>query len=148
MIIHKLNFNQLSNQQLYDILKLRQDVFIIEQNCFYEDIDNNDNAAFHILFYEDNNLIAYSRLFAPNIMFEHACAIGRIIVKNTHRLRGFGHLVMKESINWCETNYPGIDIAIEAQAHLKRYYANFGFEAIGDEYDLDGIKHLIMRIRP
>ncbi len=139
------DFEQLNNTQLYDILKLRQDVFIIEQNCFYEDIDNNDDKATHLLIYHENKLAAYSRLFAPNNMHSNASTLGRIIVRKEYRSTGLGKILMEESILWCHINHPKNDIVMEAQALLQNYYTQYGFGADGDVYVLDGIEHIMMR---
>lgn len=140
------NFNELSTQQLYDVLKLRQNVFIIEQNCIYPDIDDSDNLGVHVLFYKDDNLAAYARIFAPNIKFDNACAIGRIIVAPAFRGTGLGKQLITESIEWCKTEFANSEIRIEAQALLLDYYQQFGFKPVSQIYPVDGIAHIQMAI--
>tara|TARA_R110002096_G_scaffold97694_19_gene217815 strand:- start:18395 stop:18844 length:450 start_codon:yes stop_codon:yes gene_type:complete len=141
-------FAELTAQEVYDVLKLRQDVFIIEQNCIYSDIDGSDSEAIHILLYEKDNLAAYSRLFAPGIKFKQASAIGRIIVAPAFRGSKFGRLLIEESISLCKELYPNTEIRIEAQAKLESYYKKYGFKSVSDVYEVDAIPHIQMVIIP
>jgi ElaA protein len=138
------SFDELTNVQLYDLLKLRQDVFIIEQNCIYPDIDGYDKKASHLLIYEYDELVAYSRIFAPDIKYNKETSIGRIIVSQNKRGGSLGKTLIEKSINYCITNYPKSDIRIEAQAKLKNYYSDLGFIGDSDVYLVDGIDHLQM----
>ena len=138
------SFNQLTTIQLYDLLKLRQDVFIIEQNCIYQDLDGYDTNASHFLIYENNELVAYSRIFSPDVKYKGETSIGRIIVANNKRGGILGKILIEESIQYCLSNYPGKTIRIEAQAKLKNYYSNLGFLEDSDVYIVDGIEHLEM----
>lgn len=138
------SFDELTNVQLYDLLKLRQDVFIIEQNCIYPDIDGYDKKASHLLIYEYDELVAYSRIFAPDIKYNEETSIGRIIVSQNKRGESLGKTLIEKSINYCITNYPKSDIRIEAQAKLKNYYSDLGFIGDSDIYLVDGIDHLQM----
>lgn len=138
------SFDELTNVQLYDILKLRQDVFIIEQHCIYPDIDEFDKKASHFLIYEHEELVAYSRIFAPDIKYNTETSIGRIIVSQKKRGGSLGKTLIKKSINYCITNYPNSDIRIEAQAKLKNYYSELGFIEDSEVYLVDGIDHLQM----
>ncbi|WP_069130311.1 GNAT family N-acetyltransferase [Rhodohalobacter halophilus] len=127
---------------LYEILKLRQDIFIIEQTCIYDDIDGRDSHSDHLLLKEDGNLIAYSRIVPPGDKFSDVY-IGRIVVHKDHRGRGLGKMVVKESLKWVhEMEYDRV--FIEAQAHLKSFYKELGFAPCSDVYDEDGIPHLQM----
>jgi ElaA protein len=137
-------FDELTNVQLYDLLKLRQDVFIIEQNCIYPDLDGYDKKALHLLIYEHDNLVAYSRIFAPDIKYKAESSIGRIIVSQEKRGGSLGKTLIEKSIGYCITNYPNSDIRIEAQAKLKNYYSQLGFIGDSDIYLVDGIDHLQM----
>ncbi len=141
-------FSELTAQELHDLLKLRQDVFIIEQNCIYSDIDGSDPKAIHVLLYEGNSLVAYSRLFAPNIKFDGASAIGRIIVSPAFRGSKFGRLLIETSISLCNELYPNAEIRIEAQAKLETYYQKYGFKSVSEVYEVDAIPHLQMSIFP
>jgi len=138
------SFDELTNVQLYDLLKLRQDVFIIEQNCIYPDIDGYDKNASHLLIYEHDELVAYSRIFAPDAKYNEETSIGRIIVSQNKRGESLGKTLIEKSINYCITNYPKSDIRIEAQAKLKNYYSDLGFIGDSDVYLVDGIDHLQM----
>ena len=138
------SFNELNPIQLYDLLKLRQDVFIIEQNCIYQDFDGDDEKAFHFLIYDNNELVAYSRIFSPDVKYKSETSIGRIIVSKTKRGGTLGKILIQDSINYCFSNYPENTIRIEAQAELRSYYSNLGFIEDSDVYDVDGIDHLEM----
>lgn len=137
-------FGELTAAELHDILKLRQDVFIIEQNCIYSDIDGSDRQALHLFAYTGNRLAAYSRVFGPGVKFGSDAAIGRIAVDKKHRGTTTGKNLINKSITVCKTNFPGHAIRIEAQAALEEYYMKFGFKAAGAVYPLDGIPHLQM----
>ena len=142
-----LSFNELTTDQLYDLLKLRQNVFIIEQDCVYPDIDGYDKNAVHFLIYDDKELVAYSRIFSPDIKYNSETSIGRIIVSPKHRGGQLGRELIKDSISYCTTSFPENDIRIEAQAMLKSYYSKLGFVDDSEIYDVDGIDHIQMIYR-
>ena len=98
------NFDTISKEELYDVLSLRQRVFIIEQNCFYEDLDYSDREANHLLLYKDNKLIGYSRVFPPGIKYD-AASIGRIVVDEKFRSKGYGKIITTESIEFIKNNW-------------------------------------------
>ena len=98
------DFNSISKDELYDVLSLRQRVFIIEQDCFYEDLDYSDQDANHLLLYEDNKLIAYSRVFPPGIKYD-AASIGRIVTDLDYRGKGYGKSITYESIEFLKNNF-------------------------------------------
>lgn len=128
--------------ELYEILKLRQDIFIVEQTCIYDDIDGRDSQSKHLLFKEKDSLIAYSRIVPPGEKFDQI-SIGRIVVNKDYRGRGFGKKIVAESIEWVrEMGYNSV--IIEAQAHLQPFYEELGFTPSSDIYDEDGIPHLQM----
>ncbi|MEP1151741.1 MAG: GNAT family N-acetyltransferase [Balneola sp.] len=137
-------FENLTPHQLYDLLKLRQDVFVIEQQCIYEDFDGYDDKSIHFLIYEENEIAAYSRIFAPNIKYKDESSIGRIIVANQFRGGHHGKILIQESINYCLNNFPDSIIRIEAQAKLTDYYSKLGFNPDSEIYEVDGIDHLQM----
>jgi len=131
------SFRDLTPEHLYDILKLRVDVFVVEQKCAYPELDNQDQAAMHISGYENDNLIAYAR-----ILFEKGgLHIGRIIVREGHRGNHHGIALMKTCIAYCETNHPNESIHLSAQYGLEGYYQTFGFKTKSQPYDWDGILH-------
>jgi len=138
------SFKELTNDQLYDLLKLRQDVFVIEQNCIYQDFDGYDKKAIHFLIYQDGLLAAYSRIFAPGIKYETDSSIGRIIVSKQFRGKDFGSILISESISYIYDMYPLSKIRIEAQALLEDYYEGFGFKSQSAIYAVDGIDHIEM----
>lgn len=142
------SFQDLTNDQLYDLLKLRQDVFVIEQDCIYQDFDGFDKQAVHFLIYKNGAIAAYSRIFAPGIKYKENSSIGRIIVSKQFRGGELGRLLITESIEYCLENFPGIIIKIEAQAHLKEYYRKLGFDPYSEIYEVDEIPHLEMILDP
>jgi ElaA protein len=128
--------------ELYDILKLRQDIFIVEQNCVYEDIDGLDDVSNHLLLKIGEELAAYSRIVPPKVKFDEI-SIGRIVVKEKFRGKGYGKKIILESIDRiAEDGHKSI--RIEAQAHLLQFYKDLGFKPAGETYILDGIPHVQM----
>ena len=138
------NFDSISKEELYDVLNLRQRVFIIEQDCFYEDLDYSDQDANHLLFYKDNKLIGYSRVFAPGIKYD-AASIGRIVTDLDYRGRGYGKKITLESINFIKKEFPNSQITISAQYRLVKFYKDLGFKPEGKVYLEDGIDHIKMQ---
>lgn len=136
-------FNELDNFQLQDIFRLRQKVFIIEQNCLYEDIDGADSSANHLMIYQNGRLAAYLRLFPAGTKFKEECSLGRIAVHPDFRGRQLGRSLILRGIELCR-NKPA---RIEAQAALTEYYHQYGFIEEGEVYLVDGIKHIQM-LRP
>ncbi len=137
------NFSELNIQELYDLLQLRSEVFVVEQNCVYQDIDGKDQKALHILGYKNNHLVAYTRIFKPGDYFDEA-SIGRVVVKENERQYQYGYDIMNASIQAIHNNYNTIEIKISAQTYLKKFYNNLGFKEIGEEYLEDGIPHVAM----
>ena len=125
------------------MLQLRSEVFVVEQDCVYQDIDGKDQKALHILGYADNKLVAYTRVFKPGYYFEEA-SIGRVLVAKKDRNHQYGYVIMKASIKAIEAHYNEHRIKISAQVYLKRFYNNIGFLEIGEEYLEDGIPHIAM----
>ncbi len=137
------NFQDLSNTEIYQILRLRSEVFVVEQECIYQDIDNKDKKAVHIFLKEKNEIIAYSRVFKEKEYFENP-SIGRVVVANKRRMYGVGKKIMNISINYIKQNIKAKSIEISAQKYLKKFYSNLGFIQEGDEYLEDNIPHLRM----
>jgi len=140
------NFNELTPEELYGIAKLRQDVFIIEQECTYDDLDGLDEQAYHVSGILNKKLGAYARIFPPGITYQET-SIGRIVVNPLYRNRGLGKKLVKKCIQFCESKFPGKSIKIEAQSHLQKFYKALGFISQGDTYLVDGISHIEM-IKP
>ncbi len=140
-------FSELTSSQLTAVFRLRQNVFIIEQQCFYEDIDGSDQFASHLLAQSNGELAGYLRIFKPGIKYENAASIGRIVVQNNYRGTKIGKLLISKGIDIAKTNYPYSRIKIEAQAALKNYYSEFGFTTISNVYEVDEIPHILMEMK-
>ncbi|GAA0872727.1 GNAT family N-acetyltransferase [Gangjinia marincola] len=144
MNLHTYSFQDLSTQQVYDILQLRAEVFVVEQDCVYQDVDDKDQKALHVLGYDSQEkLIAYTRCFAPGEYFEQA-SIGRVVVRKDQRSEGYGYDLMKYSIAQIQSNFYTTTIKISAQTYLHQFYTSLGFIPIGKEYLEDGIPHIAM----
>lgn len=137
-------FTALSTAELYDMLKLRSEVFVVEQNCVYLDIDGKDQKAIHVLGYYDGVLAAYSRIFKPNDYFQES-SIGRVIVKQSHRDKKLGFKLMQTSIDAIKDNFNETSITISAQLYLQKFYESLGFVTVGESYLEDDIPHIEMR---
>ena len=140
---HIKEFNQLSKEELYELLRLRAAVFVVEQNCVYQDIDNKDQKALHILGYQEEKLVAYARIFKPNDYFKLA-SIGRVVVAQKYRKHHYGYVLMKAAITAIQNYFNETSIAISAQEHLEKFYTNLGFIKGGKSYLEDGIPHIYM----
>ena len=136
-------FNDLSNFELYEILQLRSEVFVVEQDCVYQDIDGNDQKALHIIGTIENKIIAYTRCFRPGDYFREA-SIGRVVVKESQRKFKRGNQIMNNSIKAIKDHYKTNTIKISAQCYLNKFYTNLQFKPIGEEYLEDGIPHIKM----
>jgi ElaA protein len=137
------SFNELNNYELYEILKLRCKVFAVEQNCVYLDMDDKDQKSIHVLGFEDDVLIAYSRLLPSGVSYKEA-AIGRVVTNPDYRRRGAGKELMQQSIDRLYEVLGRQPIRIGAQCYLKAFYESFGFSISSDEYLEDGIPHVEM----
>ncbi|UOB19317.1 GNAT family N-acetyltransferase [Abyssalbus ytuae] len=136
-------FNKLTLSELYDLLKLRSEVFVVEQECIYQDIDNKDRKALHLLGIKNDKIVAYTRIFAPGHYFEYA-SIGRVVVEKSERKYGYGHDIMKASIEVVYNNFGPTIIKISAQEYLQKFYENHQFVFTGKKYLEDGIPHIEM----
>lgn len=143
MEIEVRKFDELSTEQLYHILQLRSEVFVVEQDCVYQDMDGKDARALHILGWENGLLVAYARGFDAGIYFDEP-AIGRILVRENYRKMGYGHKITDAAIAAIEKNYKADTIKISAQIYLVMFYESHGFKTIGDRYLEDGIPHIAM----
>ena len=137
-------FDELTMRELYELLKLRQDVFIVEQDCAFPDIDGKDPIALHLLMYRDRRLVGYTRLFDVGQSYSDALASGRVVVAPEARGTGLSYALMKHSIDRAFQCFGKNDIKIGAQAHLENMYGKLGFVQSSDEYDEDGIAHIEM----
>ncbi|MDR5591353.1 GNAT family N-acetyltransferase [Christiangramia sp. SM2212] len=136
-------FSELKLTELYDILQLRSEVFVVEQDCVYQDIDGKDSEALHIIGYKQDKIVAYTRCFKPGYYFEEA-AIGRVIVKESERKFGYGHEIMKASDKAIQENFNTSNIKLSAQQYLIKFYNSHGYKTIGEGYLEDGIPHIAM----
>jgi ElaA protein len=144
-------FDELSAEDLYRILQLRAEIFIVEQDCVYQDVDGFDQQALHLLGQFDDGdgvqLVCYTRLLPPGVKYEGA-SIGRVVTKKTIRGGGIGRELMEKSLTFSRQNWPGKAITISAQQHLQKFYASLGFETLSEPYDEDGIPHIRMQLNP
>lgn len=137
-------FETLSAQELYQLLKLRSEVFVVEQNCVYLDIDDKDQKALHLFGLTDGKMVAYARLFKPNDYFENA-SIGRVVTHPDFRAKKIGHELMQKAINAIEEYFGEKQITISAQLYLKKFYESHGFTQTSEMYLEDDIPHIEMK---
>jgi len=140
-------FDELTLDELYNLLQLRNEVFIVEQNCIYKDLDGKDRSAWHLMAIENDKLIAYTRILPPGVSYNDP-AIGRVVTSPSKRRSGIGRELMKRSIEECEKLFGTISITLSAQVYLKSFYGSFGFIVVGEEYLEDGIPHIKMKRKP
>ena len=142
-----LPFSALTVQEWHDIVRLRVDVFVVEQNCVYPEIDGRDPDAQHMLGYARGRLIAYARIILP----KHAAGvfhIGRVVLRKSHRNGGRGTDIMRACLRWIWNLDVYATVCVQAQAHLQAWYEDLGFHCISEEpYDWDGILHVDMEVR-
>ncbi len=138
--------SDLGIQQLYAILQLREEVFVIEQNCIYQDIDGQDleGDTCHLMAWDEDRLVAYLRLLDPELQGGDV-VVGRVIIAPQARGTGLGHTLMEQAMAQIEKRWPDMPVYLSAQAHLQGYYGRYGFEVSGEEYVEDGIPHIGMR---
>lgn len=138
------SFDGLANKELYSILQLRAEVFIVEQNCPYQDMDGKDTFSFHLLGNDENGkLIAYARILPADISFREV-SIGRVVTSPSVRRTGAGMELMEMALQVAETNYGKVPVRIGAQLYLKNFYERFGFTQVSEMYLEDGIEHVEM----
>ena len=137
------HFDDLASQELWAILRLRQEVFVLEQECLYPDIDDIDRQAVHLCFWVAGELHAYARLLAPGVSYEQA-SIGRVVVAPQARNTKLGQALMQRAIEQIQTQHPSFAIKLGAQKYLERLYQELGFETISDVDMEDGIAHIHM----
>lgn len=143
MHIQTKSFQDLTTQELYQILQLRSEVFVVEQDCVYQDMDGKDFKALHIIGSTNNEIIAYTRIFGPGDYMDQAC-IGRVVVKKSARKGGYGKVIMEASIKAVSDNFRTSTIHISAQTYLQKFYKELGFNPVGEIYMEDDIPHILM----
>ena len=146
MQIHFKTFESCSNKDLFDLYYLRSVVFVVEQNCAYQDVDEKDLACIHVLMRGEETLLAYCRILPPGLVYKEA-AIGRVVVPSEHRGQGFAKKLMLAAMDYCQTQYPQSDIVISAQKYLDKFYSELNFIKEGEDYLEDNIPHQKMRYR-
>ena len=136
-------FEALTTNELYAILRLRSEVFVVEQDCVYQDLDDKDKKALHVIGWYGNTIVAYTRIFDVKLYFNEA-SIGRVVVEQKHRSKGFGIDIMNASIDAIKKHYNQAQIKISAQTYLIKFYNKLGFKEQGKPYLEDGIPHTAM----
>ena len=137
-------YDELRLNELYELLKLRASVFVVEQDCPYLDLDGEDLHATHILGYQKNNLVAYSRILRPGAFEKKHARIGRIVIQKQNRRKGIGFELVQKSIAFCNERFCNQAIKISAQVYLKNFYNQCGFIEKREIYLEDGIPHFAM----
>ena len=139
MIITK-TFSELDTEDLYQIIRLRSEVFVVEQDCVYQDLDNKDQNAIHLYYKENDQIVAYTRIFKAGDYYENPC-IGRVVVSKKNRGNDLGKKIMIDSMEYIKQNIKGEKIELSAQKYLDKFYKDLGFYKIGEDYLEDGIPH-------
>jgi len=143
LIVKTKYFNELTTTELYNLLQLRGEVFVVEQNCVYQDLDGKDKDALHIIGVKNKTIVAYTRVFKPGDYFNEA-SIGRVVVAQNERQHKYGYEIMNRSIQAVKDIFNETKIKLSAQTYLKQFYNNLGFIEEGEEYLEDGIPHIEM----
>ncbi|WP_091865649.1 GNAT family N-acetyltransferase [Pricia antarctica] len=136
-------FKKLTNKELYELLRLRSEVFVVEQDCVYEDLDGKDQKALHVIGTKEGEIVAYARIFKSGDYTDEA-SIGRVVVKKNQRKFGYGKIIMKNAIHAVHDHFNENVIRVSAQMYLERFYHDLGFNQVGDGYLEDGIPHIGM----
>ena len=134
-------FSELSTEEIYNILKLRSEVFVVEQNCVYQDIDEKDKKATHLFLEKNNDIIAYTRIFKKGDYYEENPSIGRVVVSKKERGKNLGKEIMLNSIEFIKKELEGKKIELSAQKYLDKFYRDLDFYSEGEDYLEDGIPH-------
>lgn len=151
LIWYSKHFSELTLDELYSLLKLRIDVFVVEQTCFYPDLDSEPECldrhseTIHLIGSEDNRIVAYARILAKGQSYDDYTSIGRVAVAKSVRGSGAGHALISKAVTICSETFPTTDIKISAQQHLAGYYQQHGFIQISDMYLEDNIPHIAMK---
>lgn len=148
MIIWQLlPFNKLSALEFHQLIQLRIDVFVVEQNCPYPELDGKDtlSGVHHLMGFKDGELIACARLLAAGISYDNP-SLGRLATKMSMRGNGLGHQLLAQALLQCEELWPSQTVDISAQEHLAKFYQGYGFKTISEMYLEDDIPHITMRL--
>ena len=136
-------FDELTTHELYSILRLRNEVFVVEQNCVFQDADDKDQPSYHLMGLQEEMLVAYSRIIPPGVTYDFP-SIGRVTTSPSKRRTGIGKDLMNESIKSAQRLFGNVSIKLGAQLYLKEFYESFGFRQTSDVYLEDGIDHIEM----
>ncbi|MFT5736385.1 MAG: ElaA protein [Maribacter sp.] len=136
-------FKELNTTELYNILQLRAKVFVVEQDCVYQDLDGKDKNALHVIGTKNAKIVAYTRIFEAGLYYDVA-SIGRVVVAKEERRHGYGKVIMEASIEAVKEHLKEETIKISAQEYLKNFYNELGFKELGEGYLEDGIPHIVM----
>ena len=136
--------NELTPRELVTIFKERTSVFVVEQTCYYQEVDDEDYQCFHVRILDDqtNELMAYARIMPK----KDSVTFGRVLVVEKFRRQGLGSQLLKAVLDYISTHFPGLDVEIEAQAYLTKFYGSFGFKQTSEIYLLDNIPHCQMKL--
>jgi ElaA protein len=140
------NFTSLLPNELYQVMRLRNEVFVVEQNCVFQDADNKDQECLHLMGWNNNELTAYTRLAPPGYIYEEA-SIGRVVTSPAYRGKGIGLQLMQRSIEQCRLSFGNVPVKLGAQYYLKAFYSSLGFTQVSDIYLEDGIEHIYMLLK-
>ncbi len=140
----KRAFNELKTQELYDILALRESVFIVEQKSIYHDLDYRDQQSLHLLGIENQQLVAYARILPKDLAYPNAVSFGRIVTAASVRGKSFGKALMQQLMQHFTEINNSLPIIISAQQYLEKFYQSYGFNTMSEPYDEDGIPHIKM----
>ncbi len=143
MITEIKKFDELTINELYEILKLRNDIFIVEQKCLYQDVDDRDKNSYHLMIKKKDEIIAYLRILEKDVSFEEI-SFGRVMVKENYRGKGISRQLIQDAIDFIQNYLKEYEIRIEAQYYPINFYSSFGFVTIGDKFLSDGIEHIEM----
>lgn len=136
-------FNELTTEELYKILRARNEVFVVEQTCIYQDCDNKDYNSYHLYVEEGNEVVGYLRIVNKGISYEEM-SIGRVLVKETHRNKGLSRKIMLEAIKFIEEELNSTEIRLSGQVYIKGFYESLGFKQVSEEYLEDDLPHVEM----
>lgn len=141
MVLKEYAFSELSADRLYDVLQLRCRVFVVEQACAYQDIDGIDRKCLHIIGEKENQVVGYARILPPRLNEFNHVSIGRVLIAENYRHKGFGAQLMKYSLKVCKQNYPTYTIHIKAQNYLEKFYSELGFAPVHNYFLEDNLPH-------
>lgn len=145
LLIETKTFSELSVPKIYEMYRFRIDVFVVERDCVYTEVDGKDFESLHLFIKKNEELIGYARIIPPGLKYEHDVAIGRVIVKKEYRKQKIGLILMENALKVAKNQWPTCDIRLSAQAHLEHFYNLVGFKRITDNYLEEKLPHVGMK---